>query len=106
MKILKLYEDFNENIIFPYDDGYSVLDLTDIEEFEEFKDKLHKSLKDKSEEVLSVIGFENEGDWFRILNLLQFSYDHESLQENITSLKDFLNNFNSTDELNKIFKKK
>lgn len=106
MKILKLYEDFNENIIFPYDDEYSVLDLTDIEEFEEFKDDLHKSLKDKSEEVLSVIGFENEDDWFRILNLLQFSYDHESLQENITSLKDFLSNFNSSDELNKIFKKK
>lgn len=94
MTKLKLFEDFNnEKIFFPWDEDYGYVDLNDPDEFEEFKDNIRFILKQSSEDILQVIGHDDEKEWFDIINELFKVKDNDELQECLTDLKDFLNNY-------------
>ncbi len=96
MAKLKMFENFgNENvIIFPWDEDAGYVDLNDPDEFYEYKDNVYFILKNSSEDVLNVIGFDNEKEWWDLVNAINVSDDSETLQEYLIEVKDFLSNFN------------
>lgn len=102
MTKLKLFEDFGEEkIFFPWDEDYGYVDLEDPDEFEEFKDNIRFNLKQSSEEILTVIGHDDEKEWFDIINNIFKVKNNDELQECLTDLRDFLNNY-SNEQIQKI----
>lgn len=100
MKKIRMFENFgeadNENrVVFPWDEDYGYMDLNDQDDFEEHKDNIHFKLKTLSEDVLNVIGFENETKWFQLLNAIVGSLSNDELQDHLFSLKEFLEDFES-----------
>jgi len=96
MAKLKMFENFgNEDvIIFPWDEDAGYVDLNDPDEFYEYKDNIYFILKNSSEDVLNVVGFDNEKEWWELVNAINVSEDSETLQEYLIEVKDFLSNFN------------
>lgn len=96
MKKLKLFEDFeeeNDGVILPGDEDYDYVDLTDDEEFSEYKNEIFADFKYSSEKIIDIIGHENEEEWFKLVNNIDTSKDNDELQGSLTDLREFLSNF-------------
>jgi GTP-sensing pleiotropic transcriptional regulator CodY len=101
---LKLFEEFDENEIIqlPGEEDYDYVDLEDKEEFDEYKNEIYTELKYSSEQILPIIGIENETEWFLILNTIILAENNDEFQNSLIILKDFLSNFD-VKALNDIF---
>jgi hypothetical protein len=108
MTKLKMFEQFGEDkILFPWDEDAGMIDLNNEEDFLEFKDNTHFNLKYSSEDILKIIGIDNDTIWFDMLNRIGNSISADELDENLNSIREFLENFNEkqVEEINLILNK-
>lgn len=79
---IKTYDNFNLNEDYgSYDTGPNDLSR---------KDEIYFNLKNSSEEILKVVGFEHEVKWFDLLNQLYQANDEEELDEVMIEIDEFL----------------
>lgn len=76
-RIVKMYEDFNS------DESHDFYD----------KDQIYIDLKSSSEEILKVIGFEKETEWFDLLNDLAIAKTEEEFHVVMGKIEDFLREY-------------
>lgn len=80
-RIVKMYEDFGTDRDFEGEKGERFFDL-----------------KNSSEEILNVVGFEHEVKWFDLLNQLNDSEDEDEFDEIMIEIDEFLKDHNYNEQ--------